>query len=87
VRTDALELEPVKTKYADDPRFEVPYLQLLSGVNDDTANAPVLGPQREVRAETSRAMAAIFAGADPKTALTEAADASNLLIQSYNERN
>jgi sn-glycerol 3-phosphate transport system substrate-binding protein len=87
VRTDALELEPVKTKYADDPRFEVPYLQLLSGVNDDTANAPVLGPQREVRAETSRAMAAIFAGADPKTALTEAADASNLLIQSYNDRN
>jgi sn-glycerol 3-phosphate transport system substrate-binding protein len=87
VRTDALELEPVKSKYTDDPRFEVPFLQLLSGVNDDTANAPVLGPQREVRAETSRAMAAIFGGADPLTALTEAADASNLLIQSYNDRN
>ena len=43
--------------------------------DDDTANAPVLGPQREVRVETSRAMAAIFAGADPQTALTEAAEA------------
>jgi sn-glycerol 3-phosphate transport system substrate-binding protein len=87
VRTDALELEPVKTTYATDPRFAVPFEQLLSGVNDDTANAPVLGPQREVRAETSRAMAAIFGGADPQTALTEAADASNLLITSYNDRN
>ena len=87
VRTDALALDPVATTYATDPRFAVPYEQLLSGVNDDTANAPVLGPQREVRAETSRAMAAIFDGADPQTALTEAAEASNLLIESYNERN
>jgi sn-glycerol 3-phosphate transport system substrate-binding protein len=87
VRTDALDLEPIKTTYATDPRFAVPYEQLLSGVNDDSANAPVLGPQREVRAETSRARAAIFGGADPQTALTEAADASNLLITSYNDRN
>ena len=87
IRTDALDLEPVKTTYATDPRFAVPFEQLLSGVNDDTANAPVIGPQREVRAATSRAMAAIFAGADPQTALTEAADASNLLIASYNDRN
>ena len=87
VRTDALDLEPIASTYANDPRFAVPYEQLLSGVNDDTANAPVLGPQREVRAETSRAMAAIFGGADPQTALTEAADASNLLITSYNDRN
>lgn len=87
VRTDALGLEPLATTYATDPRFAVPYEQLLSGVDDDTANAPVLGPQREIRAETSRAMAAIFSGADPQSALTEAADASNLLISSYNERN
>ncbi len=87
VRTDALDLEPIASTYANDPRFAVPYEQLLSGVNDDTANAPVLGPQREVRAETSRAMAAIFGGADPQTALTEAATASNLLITSYNDRN
>jgi sn-glycerol 3-phosphate transport system substrate-binding protein len=87
VRTDALDLEPIASTYANDARFAVPYEQLLSGVNDDTANAPVLGPQREIRAETSRAMAAIFGGADPQTALTEAADASNLLITSYNDRN
>ena len=87
VRTDALDLEPLATRYATDPRFAVPYDQLLSGVNDDTANAPVLGPQREIRAETSRAMAAIFDGADPQTTLDEAADAGNLLIASYNDRN
>ena len=87
VRTDALDLEPLATRYATDPRFAVPYYQLLSGVNDDTANAPVLGPQREIRAETSRAMAAIFDGADPQTTLDEAADAGNLLIASYNDRN
>ncbi|HYN34620.1 MAG TPA: ABC transporter substrate-binding protein, partial [Ilumatobacteraceae bacterium] len=87
VRTDALDVEPLATTYATDPRFAVPYEQLLSGVNDDTANAPVLGPQREVRAETSRAMAAIFDGADSQTTLTAAVDASNLLIASYNERN
>lgn len=87
IRTDAPELEPLATTYAEDPRFEVAFEQLLSGADDDTTNAPVLGPQREVRVETSRAMASIFAGADPQTALTEAADASNLLITSYNDRN
>ena len=87
VRTDALDLEPIASTYANDPRYAVPYEQLLSGDNDDAANAPVLGPQREVRAETSRAMAAIFGGADPRTALTDAATASNLLITSYNDRN
>jgi sn-glycerol 3-phosphate transport system substrate-binding protein len=87
VRTDALDLEPLARRYADDPRFEVAFTQLLTGADDDTTNAPVLGPQREVRVETSRAMAAIFAGADPQAELTAAADASNLLIASYNDRN
>lgn len=87
IRTDALELEPLLSTYVEDPRFEVAFTQLLSGVDDDTANAPVLGPQREVRVETARAMAAIFAGADPQTALTDAAEASDVLIRSYNDRN
>ena len=44
---------------------------------------------RSVRCAPRRrgAMAAIFDGADPQTALTDAADASNLLIASYNDRN
>jgi sn-glycerol 3-phosphate transport system substrate-binding protein len=87
VRTDALDVEPLLTTYADDPRFAVAFDQLLSGANDDAANAPVLGPQREVRVETARAIAAIFGGADPQTALTDAAEASNRLIRSYNDRN
>lgn len=87
VRTDALDLEPLASTYADDPRFEVAFTQLTTGADDDTANAPVLGPQREVRVETARAMAAIFGGADPQAALTDAAEASNALIASYNQRN
>ncbi len=87
VRTDAVDLEPLASTYVDDPRFEVAFTQLTTGADDDTANAPVLGPQREVRGETARAMAAIFGGADPQTALTDAADASNALIASYNQRN
>jgi sn-glycerol 3-phosphate transport system substrate-binding protein len=87
VRTDALEVEPLVTKYQEDPRFEIPFDQLLTGAADDTANAPVLGPQREVRTETARAMAAIFNGADPQSTLEAAARASNALIRSYNERN
>ncbi len=87
VRTDALGIEPLASTYADDPRFEVAFTQLTTGSDDDLANAPVLGPQREVRVETAGAMAAIFGGADPQTALTEAAEAANNLIASYNQRN
>ena len=87
VRADAVDLDPLASTYANDPRFEVAFTQLNTGADDDTANAPVLGPQREVRVETARAMAAIFDGADPQTALTEAAEASNALIASYNQRN
>ena len=87
VREDALEIEPLLSLYADDPRFAVPYRQLLARPEDITANAPVLGPQREVRAETGRATAAIFGGADVATELAIAAERSNALIDSYNSRN
>ncbi|MEO1056413.1 MAG: ABC transporter substrate-binding protein, partial [Actinomycetota bacterium] len=87
VRTDALDLDPLATTYAEDPRFEVAFDQLISGGDDDLANAPVLGPQREVRGETSRAIAAIFNGEDPQTALDAAKQAADALIASYNERN
>lgn len=87
VRSDATELEPLAGTYSSDPRFRVAYDQLLSGSDGISANAPALGPLRAVRAETSRAVAAIFAGNDVQTALSEAAAASNDLIVSYNQRN
>jgi sn-glycerol 3-phosphate transport system substrate-binding protein len=87
IRTDALELDPVATTYADDPRFKVAYDQLIGSVEGSASLAPVLGPQREVRVATANATAAIFAGADVGAALADAAAQANALIASYNQRN
>jgi sn-glycerol 3-phosphate transport system substrate-binding protein len=87
IREDALELEPLATTYRSDPRFKVAYDQLLSGVDDFAAVGPVLGPLREVRAVTASAVAAIFDGADPASALADSAAQSDALIADYNTRN
>ena len=87
VRSDATEIDPLDATYAADPRFRVAYDQVLSGSDDITANAPALGPLRAVRAETARAVAAIFGGSDVQTSLSGAVEASNDLIISYNQRN
>ena len=58
------------TAYATDPRFKVPYDQLLTSVDGEASLSPVLGPQREVRVATANAVAAIFGGADVATSLT-----------------
>ena len=57
------------TTYATDPRFKVPYDQLLTSVEGEASLSPVLGPQREVRVATANAVAAIFGGADVATSL------------------
>ena len=80
VRSDAVDLEPLVTKYATDPRFTVPYDQLLTSVEGEASLSPVLGPQREVRVATANAVAAIFGGADVATSLSAAAAQSNALI-------
>ncbi len=87
VRADALELDPLATTYAEDARFRVPYDQLTAESENPAANGPVLGPQREVRDATAKAVAAIFGGADVATALAQAATDANALIRSYNDRN
>jgi sn-glycerol 3-phosphate transport system substrate-binding protein len=87
IRADSLDIEPLLTTYTDDPRYRVAYDQLVSGDDDVTANSPALGPLRAVRAETSGAVARVFAGEDAATALADAAVASNALIESYNQRN
>jgi sn-glycerol 3-phosphate transport system substrate-binding protein len=87
IRTDALELDPIAATYANDPRFSVPYEQLLAPVSDLSSNAPVLGPQREVRVITARAVAAIIEGADVQATLTDAVAQANAQIQTYNSLN
>lgn len=87
IRTDALDLDPIATTYAVDPRFSVPYDQLLAPVPDLSAFSPVLGPQREVRVITARAVASIIDGADVQTALSDAVAQANAQIQTYNSLN
>lgn len=88
IRADAVDLDPLRTKYADDPRFAVAYEQLTSGDPDDVAAySPALGPLRQVRAETAKAVATVFNGGDAATALAAAAATSDALIRSYNNRN
>ena len=87
VRDDAIDLEPLATTYATDPRLSVAYQQLLTRPDDITANAPVLGPQREVRVATARAVAAVMGGADVESSLADAAAQSNALIETYNQLN
>lgn len=82
----AAALEPLKTIYADDPRFSVAYESLVSTPDDPTAVGPLLGPQREVRLLTARALAAVFNGTDPATALAEAATQANTLLTEYLSR-
>ncbi len=87
VRTDALEVEPVASTYVDDPRFRVAYDQLVGSPDEPALQGPILGPQREVRVVTARAVAEILDGGDVQTALSKAAAQANSLIAEYNARN
>ncbi len=88
VREDALELDPIKSMYVSDPRFEVAYDSLKAAPADDpTALGPVLGPMRQVRTATASAVAAIFGGADVAPTLDAAAQQADALIVDYNARN
>jgi len=87
VRDDALELDPLQRVYRQDPRFKVAYDQLVEGREGPAGAGPVLGPLREVRSVTARAVAAIFSGADVQQSLTDAATQANALIADYNARN
>jgi sn-glycerol 3-phosphate transport system substrate-binding protein len=87
VREDALALDPLKTTYDTDPRFKVPYDQLVAGVEDAASVGPVLGPLPQIRSLTAAATAAIMGGADVQAQLTAAAQQADALITQYNQLN
>ncbi|MEY2415482.1 MAG: sn-glycerol 3-phosphate transport system substrate-binding protein, partial [Ilumatobacteraceae bacterium] len=87
VRTDAFTLDPLKTTWTTDPRFKVPYDQLLSSPDVPTSVGPILGPLREVRTVTAQGVAAIFGGADVAATLAASAAQADALIADYNSRN
>jgi sn-glycerol 3-phosphate transport system substrate-binding protein len=87
VHDGALELDPLRATYQDDPRFKVAYDQVVAGPDDFAAVGPVIGPLREVRAVTANGVAAIFNGADVASTLADSAAQSDALIADYNARN
>jgi sn-glycerol 3-phosphate transport system substrate-binding protein len=87
IRDDATEVDPLATRFADDPRFSVAYDQINFAADDFTAVGPVLGPMREIRGVTARMMADIYDGAPVDGALSAAAEQANLLMIDYANRN
>ncbi len=87
VRTDALDLDPIKTVYVSDPRFKVPYDQLLGSKDAPTSEGPVIGPLLQVRKVTAAAVATVLQGGDPQAALTSAAQQADDLISNYAAQN
>jgi len=86
INAQALSFEPIKSLYETDPRFAVPYEQVVAAADDPAFRGPVLGPMREVRVTAAAAMARILSGEDPATALGEAAALANALLADYNAR-
>ena len=87
VRTDALGLDPLQATWTTDPRFKVPYDQLLAAPDAPTSVGPILGPLREVRTVTAQGVAAIFGGADVASTLAASVAQADALIADYNSRN
>jgi sn-glycerol 3-phosphate transport system substrate-binding protein len=86
IRPDAVDIEPLATTYASDPRFAVAYSSLVETPDVPTAVGPLLGPQREVRVLTARALATVLNGGDPQQALAEAAAQADALLADYSAR-
>ena len=86
VNAGATDVEPLRSVYTDDPRFRVAYDQVARTPDVATSTGPVLGPLREVRVTAAGAMGQILGGADPATALGNAAGVANALIADYNSR-
>ncbi len=84
VRTSAVDLAPIKDIYTSDPRYKVAYDQLNAASDTPEEAGPILGPQREVRILTSRAVEAVLVQqADVQQTLTATARQADLLIAQW----
>jgi sn-glycerol 3-phosphate transport system substrate-binding protein len=87
VNEESLDLPPLSDTYTTDPRFQVAYDQLVNGEVNAATAGPILGPMRQVRGTTADALQAVLSeGADPATALAEAAEEADALIEDYAQR-
>lgn len=84
VNSAAAEMEPLRSLYTSDARFRVAFDQVVQAPDTASFTSPALGPLREVRSIAAQAVGRALAGADPATALEEAAILANEVIQNYN---
>lgn len=87
IRQDAVELDPLKTTYANDPRFRVPFDQLTAVQLEPTNQFPAIGPLPEIRGIVAQATGAIMQGADVQASLDAAKAQADALIAQYNQLN
>ena len=85
VRTDANDIEPMKSKLAD-PRFQVAPTALGELPEGTSSAGPIVGPLREIRLVVAEGMAKIMTGADVNATLADLESRANSLITDYNAR-
>jgi len=87
IRKSAIDLEPIKKRWAEVPGFKVAYDQLLAGATNTATAGPVIGDYAGVRKAVENALTAmITTGTPPKTAIDQAAQRANAAIKDYNVR-
>lgn len=83
----AIDVDPLASTYAADPRFKVAYDQVLANVADAAYLGPIAGPMRELRIVSSHLIDAVLSGADVQTEVTAAARQADSIIADYNANN
>jgi sn-glycerol 3-phosphate transport system substrate-binding protein len=87
IRKSAAASKAMTDFWAANPLFKVAYDQLLAGANNSAGAGAVMGPAAAVNAVVTDAENTMFLqGADPKTALKDAATKSDAAIKDYNTR-
>jgi sn-glycerol 3-phosphate transport system substrate-binding protein len=91
VRSSATTLEPLVTKWQQQPGYRIAYEQLLAGGTNDATAGPVVGPYGArgtgVRGAIIDAVTRMLNGdVAPADAVAEAAEHSNAAITEYNAR-
>jgi sn-glycerol 3-phosphate transport system substrate-binding protein len=87
IRKSAIDLDPIKKRWAEVPGFKVAYDQLLAGVDNEATAGPVIGDYVGVRKAVEDALQAmVTTGTPPKQALDRAAQRANAAIAEYNTR-
>ena len=83
----AVDIEPLATTYASDPRYRVAYEQLANSPQDLPHAGAVLGPHYEIRNVVAAAMASVYDGSDVTATLADATATSDALLRQWAELN